>query len=210
MATTATARQLLTAASAAGYGREDFSAVAKVVLALGRGRDDEPRPPAHAGAHPGGGPPRPCRAHDRELGRVLRRPGPGAARRATASWPRRSRWTGWPQAGHLTALHRTYLSINRTGLAGSVFELDDRLVASVPRAAADGWTGVKHMTRIDMDDPITASALELLGPGARAGSRQAGLEALIEPLRVAARAGSAATPTPSCWRRSSPTTWARR
>ena len=32
--TTATARQLLTAASAAGYGREDFSAVAKVVLAL--------------------------------------------------------------------------------------------------------------------------------------------------------------------------------
>jgi 3-hydroxyisobutyrate dehydrogenase len=34
LATTATARQLLTAASAAGYGREDFSAVAKVVLAL--------------------------------------------------------------------------------------------------------------------------------------------------------------------------------
>jgi 3-hydroxyisobutyrate dehydrogenase-like beta-hydroxyacid dehydrogenase len=32
--TTATARQLLTAASAAGYGRQDFSAVAKVVLAL--------------------------------------------------------------------------------------------------------------------------------------------------------------------------------
>ena len=32
--TTAAARQLLTASSAAGYGREDFSAVAKVVLAL--------------------------------------------------------------------------------------------------------------------------------------------------------------------------------
>jgi 3-hydroxyisobutyrate dehydrogenase len=32
--TTATARQLLTAASSAGYGREDFSAVAKVVLSL--------------------------------------------------------------------------------------------------------------------------------------------------------------------------------
>ena len=32
--TTATARQLLTAASTAGYGREDFSAVAKVVLSL--------------------------------------------------------------------------------------------------------------------------------------------------------------------------------
>jgi 3-hydroxyisobutyrate dehydrogenase len=34
VATTAAARQLLTAASTAGYGREDFSAVAKVVLAL--------------------------------------------------------------------------------------------------------------------------------------------------------------------------------
>ncbi len=32
MATTATARQMLTAAQGAGYGREDFSAVAKVVL----------------------------------------------------------------------------------------------------------------------------------------------------------------------------------
>jgi len=34
MATTAAARQLLTAASSAGYGREDFSALSKVVLAL--------------------------------------------------------------------------------------------------------------------------------------------------------------------------------
>jgi 3-hydroxyisobutyrate dehydrogenase len=34
VATTAAARQLLTATSTAGYGREDFSAVAKVVLAL--------------------------------------------------------------------------------------------------------------------------------------------------------------------------------
>jgi 3-hydroxyisobutyrate dehydrogenase len=34
MATAAAARQLLTAASAAGYGREDFSAVAKVVFSL--------------------------------------------------------------------------------------------------------------------------------------------------------------------------------
>ena len=33
MATTATARQMLTAAQGAGYGREDFSAVAKVVMA---------------------------------------------------------------------------------------------------------------------------------------------------------------------------------
>jgi DhnA family fructose-bisphosphate aldolase class Ia len=88
---------------------------------------------------------------------------------------------GLAAAGHLTALHRTYLSINRTGLAGSAFELDDRLVASVPRAAADGWSGVKHMTRIDMGDPITAAALELLGQVLEDAS-EAGLEALIEPL----------------------------
>jgi DhnA family fructose-bisphosphate aldolase class Ia len=84
-------------------------------------------------------------------------------------------------SGHLTADHRTYLSINRTGLAGSAFELDDRLVASVPRAAADGWTGIKHMTRIDLSDPLTAPALELLGQVLEQ-SRAAGLEALIEPL----------------------------
>jgi DhnA family fructose-bisphosphate aldolase class Ia len=89
--------------------------------------------------------------------------------------------SGLAAAGHLTAQHRTYLSINRTGLAGSAFELDDRLVASVPRAAADGWTGVKHMTRIDMDDPLTAAALELLGQVLEQASA-AGLEALIEPL----------------------------
>jgi hypothetical protein len=34
MAVTATARQSLTATSTAGYGREDFSAVAKVVASL--------------------------------------------------------------------------------------------------------------------------------------------------------------------------------
>jgi 3-hydroxyisobutyrate dehydrogenase-like beta-hydroxyacid dehydrogenase len=34
LASTALARQALTAAVAAGYGREDFSAVAKVVFAL--------------------------------------------------------------------------------------------------------------------------------------------------------------------------------
>jgi DhnA family fructose-bisphosphate aldolase class Ia len=84
-------------------------------------------------------------------------------------------------AGHLTPQHRTYLSLNRTGLAGSHFELDDRLVASVPRAASDGWTGVKHMTRIDMEDPVTARALEILGQVLEQAA-SAGLEALIEPL----------------------------
>ena len=88
---------------------------------------------------------------------------------------------GLAAAGHVTARHRTYLSINRTGLAGSAFELDDRLVASVGRAASDGWTGIKHMTRIDLADSLSASALELLGQVLEE-ARDAGLEALVEPL----------------------------
>jgi DhnA family fructose-bisphosphate aldolase class Ia len=83
--------------------------------------------------------------------------------------------------GHITAAHRTYLSVNRTGLAGSAFELDDRLVASVPRAAGDGWTGIKHMTRIDLADSVTSAALELLGQVLEQ-ARSAQLDALIESL----------------------------
>jgi DhnA family fructose-bisphosphate aldolase class Ia len=84
-------------------------------------------------------------------------------------------------AGLVTPDHRTYLSINRTGLAGSTFELDDRLVASVERAAEEGWTGIKHMTRIDFGDPLTAPALELLGEVLEQ-TREADVEALIEVL----------------------------
>jgi fructose-bisphosphate aldolase, class I len=60
-----------------------------------------------------------------------------------------------------------------------VFELDDRLVAGVEQAARDGWTGVKHMIRIDLSDPLTAGALELLGRVLEM-ARSAGVEALIE------------------------------
>jgi len=83
--------------------------------------------------------------------------------------------------GALTAAHRSYLSLNRTGLAGSVFESDDRLVASVARAAADGWTGVKLMIRLDLADDRTASALEMLGRVLEE-SAERGLEAMVEPL----------------------------
>lgn len=81
----------------------------------------------------------------------------------------------------MSAGQRTFLSINRTGLAGSTFELDDRLVASVEQAAVDGWTGVKHMTRIDLSDPLTAGALELLGRVIEQ-ARVAGIEALVESV----------------------------
>jgi 2-amino-4,5-dihydroxy-6-oxo-7-(phosphonooxy)heptanoate synthase len=66
-------------------------------------------------------------------------------------------------------------------LAGSAFELDDRLVATVEQAAADGWTGIKHMTRMDLSDPLTAPALELLGRVLER-ARVTGIEALIEVM----------------------------
>lgn len=75
----------------------------------------------------------------------------------------------------------TYLSLNRTGLAGSAFELDDRLVTSVQAALDAGYDGVKHLVRIDTTDPLTAPALELLGR-VICEARAAGLEAMIESL----------------------------
>ncbi len=97
-------------------------------------------------------------------------------------------------SGAIEPRHRTYLSLNRTGLAGSAFELDDRLVATVEQAATEGWTGVKHMTRIDMTDPLTAPALELLGQVLER-ARSLGLDALVEPLSW--RAGQMARDTDS-------------
>jgi DhnA family fructose-bisphosphate aldolase class Ia len=83
--------------------------------------------------------------------------------------------------GAVGPAHRTYLSINRAGLAGSAFELDDRLVASVELAEQLGVTGVKHMVRIDMSDRLTAAALELLGKVLE-DAHSAGLDAMVESL----------------------------
>ena len=90
--------------------------------------------------------------------------------------------------GNVAQGQRTYLSVNRTGLSGSVFELDDRMVASVERAATDGYDGVKIMTRIDKDSPHTAEALELLGRVLEE-SRDVGLDVLVEPLTWVGGAG---------------------
>jgi DhnA family fructose-bisphosphate aldolase class Ia len=84
-------------------------------------------------------------------------------------------------AGTLRERQRTYLSLNRTGLAGTPFELDDRLVTTVGRAVAMGYTGIKHMTRIDKTDVLTSGALELLGRVLEE-SRLAGIDALIESV----------------------------
>jgi DhnA family fructose-bisphosphate aldolase class Ia len=87
------------------------------------------------------------------------------------------------EGGGLRPGQRTYLSLNRTGLAGAAFELDDRLVASCARARADGYDGVKVMTRIDLADPSGSgpAALELLGRVLEE-ARSLGLDCLVEPL----------------------------
>jgi DhnA family fructose-bisphosphate aldolase class Ia len=84
-------------------------------------------------------------------------------------------------ADGVTDDQRAYLSLNRTGLAGAPWELDDRAVATCERAADLGCSGVKHMTRIDPDEPITASALELLGHVLEE-ARVLDLECMVEPL----------------------------
>jgi len=55
------------------------------------------------------------------------------------------------------------------------------LVAPVSMAADLGYTGIKHMTRIDLADTHTAGALELLGQ-VLAEALALGVEALVEPL----------------------------
>ena len=52
-------------------------------------------------------------------------------------------------------------SMNRAGLAGSVFEIDDRFTGyDAHTIAAMGFDGGKMLTRIALDDPATPSILE--------------------------------------------------
>ncbi len=52
-------------------------------------------------------------------------------------------------------------SMNRGGLAGSAFELDDRFTAmDASSIAAAGFQGGKMLTRIDLADPLTAGTLQ--------------------------------------------------
>jgi DhnA family fructose-bisphosphate aldolase class Ia len=72
--------------------------------------------------------------------------------------------------------------MNRGGLAGTVFEIDDRFTAYDARTiAAMGYEGGKMLLRIDPDDPSTAATIEAC---ARAVSELAGrgLLAMVEPF----------------------------
>jgi len=73
-------------------------------------------------------------------------------------------------------------SMNRAGLQGSRFEIDDRFTAYDPSTIAGmRLDGGKMLCRIDHDDPATASTLEACG---RAVSALAGhgLMAMVEPF----------------------------
>lgn len=73
-------------------------------------------------------------------------------------------------------------SMNRGGLAGTAFEIDDRFTAyDAASIARSGFEGGKMLTRIDPDDPATAATLESC---ARAVGDLAGhgLMAMVEPF----------------------------
>jgi len=73
-------------------------------------------------------------------------------------------------------------SMNRGGLQGAGFELDDRFTAyDVETIAAMGLNGGKMLTRIDLDDPGTAATLEASGRAVTDLSSR-GLVALLEPF----------------------------
>ena len=75
-----------------------------------------------------------------------------------------------------------FSSINRGGLAGSVFELDDRQTAYDVRGTIEaGFEGAKMLTRIDLDDPATVATLQACGQAVTELNR-AELIALVEPF----------------------------
>jgi DhnA family fructose-bisphosphate aldolase class Ia len=82
-----------------------------------------------------------------------------------------------------------FSSMNRGGLAGARFELDDRMTAATAQAtAAAGMNGGKMLCRIDLDDLGTVGTLEAC---ARAVDELAshGLIAMLEPFMSTRVAG---------------------
>ena len=73
-------------------------------------------------------------------------------------------------------------SMNRGGLAGSVFELDDRFTAmDATSIAAAGYQGGKMLTRIDLADPLTARTLQASAEAVSDLARH-DLMAMVEPF----------------------------
>jgi len=84
----------------------------------------------------------------------------------------------------LGALEGKYVfgSMNRGGIAGSTFELDDRMTGYTPEGvAAAALDGGKMLLRIDPDDPASARTLEACGAAVSALAAQARI-AMVEPF----------------------------
>jgi len=80
-------------------------------------------------------------------------------------------------------------SMNRGGLAGSVFEMDDRMTAyDVPGIVESGFDAGKMLLRIDRDDPGTVSTMETCARAVTELNR-AGKVAMVEPF-LSSRGGS--------------------
>lgn len=73
-------------------------------------------------------------------------------------------------------------SMNRAGLAGSMFEIDDRFTAFDAQSLSDArFDGGKMLTRIDLADASTSAVLEACGR-AVSGLARLGLMAMVEPF----------------------------
>ncbi len=81
------------------------------------------------------------------------------------------------------------LSLNRTGLAGSAFEMDDRLVASTEVASGWGLDGAKFLLRIDPKAGETSAQLEACGRICEECERLE-LPIILEPLYCHTEEGS--------------------
>ena len=80
------------------------------------------------------------------------------------------------------------LSLNRTGLAGSCFEMDDRLVAFPEDVVRWGLDGAKVLIRFNLDSEATNSQLEMCREVASQ-CRDLGIPLMVEALYVVAKDG---------------------
>jgi DhnA family fructose-bisphosphate aldolase class Ia len=75
-----------------------------------------------------------------------------------------------------------FASVNRGGLQGAVFEIDDRNTGYDVRGTIDaGYEGAKMLLRIDLEDPGTVATLERCGQAVSELNR-AQLIAMVEPF----------------------------
>ncbi len=82
-------------------------------------------------------------------------------------------------------------SMNRGGVPGSAFEIDDRFTAYTPASIRDSaLDGGKMLLRMDLEEPATARALEACGAAVTELASHR-LIAILEPFMVRRKAGRA-------------------